>query len=285
MVQVSHRLRKTATFVTSFAIHICLLLLLSQWKGVEPAATISSTLDVTILQGRKSGRPTLKEAKSTKAQSSVASDLNRFMMSTNYSHRGRVGIESEKDGGLGEGVMPFGFESGNLKRLEFFSIYERIYRAIEGNLVYPSVLASEKIEGTVLVQFLILKDGRVDWRSLKISGNRYLKIYIVRLLLGMFQSPLPTEAVRQLEKPLPVDLIFDFRITESDDPSLKKQREFVMGQVLAFYRNFQHSSLQWKIGPLSGLFPLPVVNLDILGLIKSIADPSDPLAEFVANDI
>lgn len=199
---------------------------------------------------------------------------------TNY----LTGLAVKSGAGTAGLLMPFGHGSGDLGKLEQFSIYDLLYRNIDELLVFPSVLAENNFEGTVNVQTILKSSGEIDWSSFKISGaNEYFQIYILRVLKTIFAQPLRPEYKRHLKETQPLDMSFTFALKENGEKTYNDKNRFIMGHVLAFHKYSHQSSMQWKFGPLYGIFPLPYVNLNIGWIIKKI-NSNDPLAQFMSSN-
>lgn len=178
----------------------------------------------------------------------------------------------------------FGYGSNDLSKLSDFGIYDYIYRTIESTLVYPWILADKKMEAVVNIQTRILSSGSLDWQNLKVSGGTvYFQVYVLRILKTVFNK-FPAEYSKQLKKPIPLDLSFTFKISENGEKQISQQKQFIMGQVIAFHRVSHQSMAQWKLGPLSGLFPLPYVNLDLSKLFSLFSKEQDPLLKHILEN-
>ncbi|MBX7231185.1 MAG: hypothetical protein K1X29_03770 [Bdellovibrionales bacterium] len=177
-------------------------------------------------------------------------------------------LSSEKGNGKltqgsseGFSVQPWGSDSSDFQKIGQFDFMNEIFYEINNLLDYPSILAQNKIQGSVHSSLIITPKGQCDWKSTRIiSGQVYLRVYTLDLLKKLCLKNFPRAS--RFEKNIQVDLSFLFTIWESNDPSIKKDQSRILGNMLMFYRNSHQSRTQWKLGPFTGMFPIPIVAID-----------------------
>ncbi len=152
----------------------------------------------------------------------------------------------------GDGAREFG-------RVKEFVLVDKVYTKINNKLYYPGVLAYHKIEGVVNARLTLNQIGECVWNDMKVnSSNAYLRVYILSLLKDFCTWKFEEQSLANLNI---FDLSFQFKITETT-LDLKKTKEAIVGNVLSFYRNVGHSNLEWNLGPIKGMFPIPWVAVN-----------------------
>lgn len=147
------------------------------------------------------------------------------------------------------------------KRVEDYGLMHRIFERTNDALFYPSVLAAHQISGTVTSRLVFTATGECDWNQTSIqSSQSYLRVYILSVLKGVCRQNY-SQFLRGRKK-IVIDFFFEFSLTEHDDKDIASDRLKVMGNVLAFFRNSQHSIGEWHLGPFKGMFPVPMVAVD-----------------------
>lgn len=178
---------------------------------------------------------------------------------------------------------PWGQGSKEFGRISDYPILEKIYQRVSNNLYYPGVLAYHKIFGIVKARLVITRTGHCDWHHTQIHAeDKHLKVYILSLLKKTCKQDL--KLVTQLRESLNVDMVFNFDLTESPE-GLSKSDNYIIGNVLNFYRNYHSSKMEWNLGPFRGLFPIPAVSLDFTWLKNNWdkyieGEESSPLERF-----
>ncbi len=150
-------------------------------------------------------------------------------------------------------------------------LYRFLYQQIDDNLVYPAELKDAGISGEVRATVRFSGAGELVQNQLQLeSASKYLQVLVRWILKRAFSVPLPSEKRMVLNGPFEVNCLFRFEITEHDDEMIKKEMKFIVSNRLSFYRNYHHSKLQWKAGPLGGLGPL--VGMDVLWFPKKLGE-------------
>lgn len=179
-------------------------------------------------------------------------------------------------------------EQGALTGLKNQVLYEQLYNAIEGLTFYPSVLFRNNIEGTVKARLAFNDQGQCLWNYSYIkSRDKHLKVLILSILKKACAMNW-REEFRSVSKNLVVDMGFQFRISDIDHiPVLQYQmseHNFIVGNVMTFYRSRVDSVLQWELGPFTGIFPIPYVNINFDWLSENwdrvVKNKKDPLKEY-----
>ncbi len=177
---------------------------------------------------------------------------------------------------------PWGEGSAHFSRLEDLGLMNRVYANVEQALFYPGILAHHSIEGIVNARLILKDDGHCDWRQTTISSTEsHLKVFILSVLKETctfdFKRYVRGRHITN------VDLSFEFELTEHNDQARIASKKKIVGNVLLFYRNSQHSIAEWHLGPFNGLFPIPLVAVDFGWLQENwekVIDKKDPLREY-----
>lgn len=176
----------------------------------------------------------------------------------------------------------WGSGGSDFERVQDFNLMHKIYSDVNAKLFYPSVLAAHKIEGVVNSRLVLNQNGDCDFTATQISSSEiHLRIYILSVLKKVCnQNYVRFTGERTLTN---VDMSFLFRLTESNDKDFLNQQEFIVGNVLNFQRNSHQSMATWRVGPFTGLFPIPAVNIDFQWLSENWSkyiEGKDPMDEF-----
>lgn len=181
-------------------------------------------------------------------------------------------------------LVSFGKNSGDLKKLVEASFFQDLYKKIDEKLVYPSILVERRLQGTVNVSLLITQEGSIDWSSARINGgSKYLRLYVLRVLREVFLVPLDKRILRKAHLPIQIDLSMKFSISENSKGINAELENYIMGQVLTFSRIGHRSVMEWKLGPLRGIFPIPYASVDILGTVDEVVN-GDPLVRYLKGE-
>lgn len=195
---------------------------------------------------------------------------------------GATNVGEREDSLIDDTSAPWGAGGREFKRIAEYNLMNRIQSQTENLLYYPAVLAAHGIEGNVNVRLVLNEVGQCDWSKTEISSaNSYLKVFVLDLMKSVCKQSYKQE-VRGRKLTL-VDFSFQFAIAESNDESIKREKSKIVGNVLLFYRNSHRSIAEWRVGPFTGMFPLPFVNLDFPWLKEhweTYIEKKDPLAEF-----
>jgi hypothetical protein len=153
------------------------------------------------------------------------------------------------------------------------ALYRRIFERIDQFLVYPAEFKAAKISGSITAHLVFSRDGiYLRPQSRFDATSNYLKVEVLRALRKAFAEALPAELMKGVEsRQLEVSCYFLFAITEGNEASARDEREWMSAGHLSFYRNYHHSVLQWELGPLSGLGPMPV-GLDPSWFVRKIQE-------------
>ena len=150
------------------------------------------------------------------------------------------------------------------------NLHQHIYETIDRGLTYPTELAERRMEGSVRATIWFSENGELIPSKTQLDSNsNYLKIVVAQALRRAFREPIPKSKFKGTE-PISVRCTFTFEITEHNDASIVASKKKLLGNRLSFYRNYQKSALQWDLGPLHGLGPIPQV--DVLWLPEKIGE-------------
>lgn len=177
---------------------------------------------------------------------------------------------------------PWGQGAETFERIEDYTLFKTLFSRIDSSLSYPAVLARNKIQGTVNARFVLNKKGECDWKYTQILGKEpYLQLYVLDLLKRVCSENFK-RYVRDREL-TNVDMSFQFAISENGDKQYEKERQILVGNTMAFFRNNHQSILEWELGPFRGMFPVPAVYLNMPWIIENwerLVHNKDPIKEF-----
>lgn len=158
--------------------------------------------------------------------------------------------------------VAWGAGGGTFDRIQELALMSRFHEKVNGLLFYPGVLARHKIKGTVNTRIVLNQDGDCDWHLTKINANEaHLRLFILHLLKKTCDENYKKYLGARTNTN--IDMSFEFSISEQPTTQeLIRQNQKVLGNVLLFFRNSQQSIAEWHLGPFTGVFPLPWVNLD-----------------------
>jgi hypothetical protein len=263
----------------SLLLHIFVFLFLVYWPKKD-SPKIQEPIEISVLEKLKPSHHSFSASPKSHGHSplpSIHSLAPQFQGSDTASKTGEEG-----DSLVDDIAAPWGSGGREFKRIMEYSLMNRIQSQTENLLYYPAVLAAHGIEGNVNVRLVLNKEGQCDWPKTEItSASPYLRVFVLDLMKSVCKQSYLRE-VRGRKLTL-VDFSFQFAITENNAESVKKEKSKVLGNVLLFYRNSQKSIAQWHLGPFTGIFPLPLVNLDFPWLKEhweTYVEKKDPLAEF-----
>jgi hypothetical protein len=176
----------------------------------------------------------------------------------------------------------WGSGAGTLERIQDFNLYKVLYTQIDSTLFYPGVLARNKITGTVNARIVLEKSGDCSWQKTKIQGHdAYLELYVLDVLKTVCKMNFKRYlAGREITN---ADLSFKFDINENNDWERLEKEKVIVGNALLFYRNSHQSIAEWELGPFHGIFPVPMIYLNIPWIQEnweSLVSKKDPLKEF-----
>jgi len=166
------------------------------------------------------------------------------------------------------------------------SLLQYLYQRIDNGLHYPKEFKDKLIEGHVYAELLFSEEGGfLRDESTVNSSVRFLKVHVSNLLGRVLKSEIPQSLINYDGK-LMLKCSFWFHVSEHNDPSLIKAQERISGKELVFYRNYHHSVAQWQVGPLSGMWGIPYVSIDLLKagkMVNKLFGGKDPM-EIYRND-
>lgn len=180
---------------------------------------------------------------------------------------------------------PWGDGAGEFNRILQSNLFDQFFREVDRALFYPGILARHRIEAVVLARVILNQDGECDWQKTKIRSNdKHLQVFI----LDVLKKACKTDYSRWMasrENTL-IDLSFEFQLTEHGNKELAQEKQFIVGNSLHLYRNAQKSVAEWHLGPVMGVFPLPMVSLDYGWLQENYEryiEKHDPMKKFEAE--
>lgn len=179
--------------------------------------------------------------------------------------------------------VEWGAGGGTFERVRDYTLMKRFHDKVDGLLFYPGVLARHQISGVVNTRIVLDQQGSCNWELTKINANDpHLRIYILHLLKQVCdESYAKYTKERKLTN---IDMSFNFSISgQLTTEELIDQNQYIVGNVLAFYRNSQQSIAEWHLGPLTGVFPIPWVGLDFGWLQENFeryVNDKDPLKDY-----
>jgi len=282
-------LSKSSRFIlVSVLIHAFLVFLL--WKSPSTSRPHKKEIHVEITQkpieisGIRTGKSHGKN-RSTSNQNTSLGETAKFF--PKYTFEPEMMTNSNGDTYLAhpETDNPnaeWGSGSASFGRIKDYSFFNKLYEQIDGSLSYPSVLARNKIKGVINSRIVFNADGNCDWRRTKIHGQEaYLSLYILDVLKNVckmnFKKFLHERTITN------ADLSFHFDITEGVKKDRLDEGKMIVGNTLLFYRNSQQSIAEWEVGPLKGMFPVPMIYLNIPWIQENwerLINNKDPLREF-----
>ncbi|MBS1969425.1 MAG: hypothetical protein JSU04_03925 [Bdellovibrionales bacterium] len=255
---------------------------------LKPSASSDGPAE-TPLGSQKSGGSRATSKKPT------SRELVHKILSNDYSPDGPLasgkGSRHHREGSWEEGGyskeddpnVAWGAGGGTFERIQDFSLMKRFHAKVDALLFYPGVLARHQISGFVNARIVLNQKGDCDWRLTKIrAADPYLRVYILHLLKKVcdenYKNYLGGRVMTN------VDMTFQFSISEQPTTDeLIQQNQKILGNVLFFFRNSHQSVAEWHLGPLTGVFPLPFVNVDFAWVFENFdkyVNHKDPLQEF-----
>jgi hypothetical protein len=98
-------------------------------------------------------------------------------------------------------------------------------------------------------------------------------VHVIRLLNQAFEGhEFPPGFSRLFTRNVVLDCVFHFAFTENDNERVKSTMRLLNGTEMMFFRNFFKSKLEWEIGPLSGIAPIPFASLNVLWFVDKAKD-------------
>lgn len=158
--------------------------------------------------------------------------------------------------------VAWGAGGGTFERIQDFTLMNHFHAKVDGLLFFPAVLSRHKVSGFVNTRVVLNRDGNCDWHLTKINAaDPHLRIYILHLLKKVCDESFKPYMGGRINTN--IDMTFQFSISEEPTTEeLIKKNQKILGNVLFFFRNDHQSVAEWHLGPFTGLFPIPMVNLD-----------------------
>lgn len=238
------------------------------------------TLEVTVIEKPSSGttrNSVQKSAGNTKKNSQPSGRGKKSFRLNDFAPQFNIGPSSDSsdlafnhgDSDLTSPDNPnadWGEGGGEFGRISDYILMERIYQQVDGLLFYPTLLAYHKVQGDVKARLVINNKGQCDWKHTEIkSGERHFQVYILGLLKKL--CALNNEHLKKMRTASNIDMSFSFTVTATPADELrKKQKQPIVGNVLLFYRETVRSPTEWSLGPIKGVFPLPIAFVDFIWL-------------------
>lgn len=227
--------------------------------------------------------PSGKRGKPMRSKSEPAvslKDLKPAFLKNSYQVRPSArtgGFENEKVAGEHQ---QWGSGAQDFNQVLNYLTYEKLFHKIDGLIQYPGLLVQHRMQGVVNLQLIVSKTGCRPISYFKAS-NRYLGVYLKKL----FQHKIcKADFLNQVlnEKEHRLDFSFTFELRESSlppDPSPQR----LQGNLLAYYRFAPVTKLEWRLGPVRGIWGVPAVAVDFPWLFEQWAkqvEGQDPMDEF-----
>jgi hypothetical protein len=273
--------RNLKYFTLSLALHILVLLPLL-WFAIETEPNTKHEvieLEIkpnSITSGRDEGQKISKYNKDTndKSKRKSQSDLLQKIFAKSFvqgdiaansgkSNRQREGSWEESTFSLDDDPnVAWGAGGGTFDRIQDLALMSRFHEKVNNLLFYPGVLARHKIKGIVNTRVVLNNEGDCDWQLTKINSNdAHLRFFILHLIKKTCDENYKKYLGARTSTN--IDMSFEFSISEQPTTQeLISQNQKVLGNVLFFFRNSQQSVAEWHLGPFTGVFPIPWVNLD-----------------------
>lgn len=218
---------------------------------------------------------------------SAARSLQRFYPANNpfkyptVSNYNR-GDQDSFDRGLGDNPLDeWGEGGGQFHRVREYLLMDQIYGKINGLLFYPGWLAYKGISGVINARVVLNQNGKCLSQYTNVEGaSPYLRSYINHLLRKFCLTGIPPH--KYLRPTTNVDLSFHFEF-EGEGQRLVDIGQTIIGNVLLFHRSIPKSPLEWQIGPIKGVFPVPMIYLNIEWIYENwekIVEGRDPMDEY-----
>jgi hypothetical protein len=158
--------------------------------------------------------------------------------------------------------IAWGAGSGTFERIQDIGLMAYFHDKVDSLLFYPGILARKKMTGTVNTRIVLTEDGSCDWRRSTIAAaNPYFRVYILQLLKKVCSENFK----KYTKNRLMTNIDMSFAFVKDEDITTKElieKNQYVVGNVLMFYRHARNSIAEWHLGPLTGIFPLPFVSVD-----------------------
>lgn len=156
----------------------------------------------------------------------------------------------------------WGRKATDLKQIEHYLTYERIFQHLQGMINYPPGLGRRKVSGTVTARLAFTQPANCnETRSFVRGGHPYLRVYIASMLKKYCRILQESDVKVGPEKT--VDLTFAFVLTAEAELLIEQtSHDGITGNVMRFYRSYPAPTLEYRLGPIRGVFGVPMVFLD-----------------------
>jgi hypothetical protein len=164
-----------------------------------------------------------------------------------------------------------------------------VYRKAQLTIGYPQAFIRHDITGLAQARLVFGADGRLEPSLLHVrSGSPYLRVYVYRVLENTFRERVPANLVRW-KGTFEVFCTVQFSFSETSTALTVTSPSPIVGNKLFFARRTFKSraeKLKWELGPLHGMFPVPVVGMDMTWFYRKVRDARHPLrAQAEADDL
>lgn len=180
-----------------------------------------------------------------------------------------------------DGFSPYAASDDVLKtaRPEQTGALAWVYRKAQLTIGYPQAFIHHDITGSAQARLVFDRTGKLKPELLHVRADSpYLRVYVYRVLESTFtREPVPASLVRWPDT-FEVFCYVQFSLGASTSVAVASDHP-VVGNKLFFRRHgFKpNEALSWKLGPLSGLFPVPVVGMDMTWFYRKYQDHKHPL--------
>jgi hypothetical protein len=164
-----------------------------------------------------------------------------------------------------------------------------VYRKAQYSIGYPQPFIKHDITGVASARLVFGSDGKLKHDLLSVRADSpYLRVYVYRVLEATFGAePVPLSLVKWKDT-LEVFCYVSFSFTEPMKVALASPTPIV-GNKVYLARSTPKSvaeKLRWNLGPIHGLFPVPVVGVDMLWFARKYDEHKHPLrAAAEADDL
>lgn len=156
------------------------------------------------------------------------------------------------------------------KDIASFGAYNWLHHKIQLSLGYPGAFIRNGIEGRAQARFRLSAAGTLLPESIHVKADSpYLRVYVHRLLEHTFRGLEVPAHMRKWRDDLEVLAFVQFSLVESKVAVSLDIPTPIVGNRLFFARKSAEGKnavdkLRWKVGPVQGLLPVPVVGVDML---------------------
>ena len=174
--------------------------------------------------------------------------------------------------GEDDAFSPYAASEGafQAKDIASFGAYNWLHHKIQLSLGYPGAFIRNGIEGRAQARFRLSAAGTLLPESIHVKADSpYLRVYVHRLLEHTFRGLEVPPHMRKWRDDLEVLAFVQFSLVESKVALSLDIPTPIVGNRLFFARKSAEGKnavdkLRWKVGPVQGLLPVPVVGVDML---------------------